>query len=136
MSEPVVSIIIPCYNEEKTFRGKLRWSKAVMLHLLKHSRDAFPHFSQVTQVGERPNDQRVAGKVNGFTQLQLFEGDGRRRETGASDLDPIIEHPNFDARAGNAVIPVRNRIDQRFLHNAKAGGLNRAADISCSRQIA
>src|SRR5881397_2327193 len=66
------------YDKEKSFGGELRRSQSVMFHLLKHAGDAFAHLLQITEIGEHPHDQWIAGKVKALVLLQLLEGHRRR----------------------------------------------------------
>src|SRR4029077_6983803 len=97
-------------DEEESFDGKFWRVQPVVLHLLKNSWYAFPHFLEITEIGERSYNQWIARKVDVFVVTQVFERYRRRQKSGTTHLNAIIEHPNFDGRTGDSIIPIRHGV--------------------------
>ena len=60
-------------GENKTVGGQLGRMKTMVFHLLKHARNAFADFAQVTEIGQHPDHERIARKMNSLLMSQLFE---------------------------------------------------------------
>src|SRR5262249_8934109 len=81
----------------------------------KHARNALAHLTEIAEIGEHPHNERVARKMDALLLSKLFEGHRRGRQPGAAHGDVVVEHPNFDGRAGESVVAMGDGIDQGFL---------------------
>ena len=100
-------------------RLELRRGVTGLHHLLDHPVDAQAELLDVTPL-EQPVDQ--PGVAREVLLDDVVQRDVTGQAAGAADLQPIVELADLDAAAGQPVVAVADRVDQRLAHGEQ--GIN------------